>query len=133
MAENNQKTILIIEDELPQLKSLADEFTDEGFRVLQAQNGEAGLAMALREHPDIILLDMVMPIMDGMTMLKKLREKNAWGKSVPVILLTNLSPDDEQRTRDITTTEPAYYLVKSKWTLRDVLEKVQERLSGPHS
>ena len=133
MAENNQKTILIIEDELPQLKSLADEFTDEGFRVLQAQNGEAGLAMALREHPDIILLDMVMPIMDGMTMLKKLREKNAWGKSVPVILLTNLSPDDEQRTRDITTTEPAYYLVKSKWTLRDVVEKVQERLSGPHS
>ena len=133
MAENNQKTILIIEDELPQLKSLADEFTDEGFRVLQAQNGEAGLAMALREHPDIILLDMVMPIMDGMTMLKKLREKNAWGKSVPVILLTNLSPDDEQRTRDITTTEPAYYLVKSKWNLRDVVEKVQERLSGPHS
>ena len=132
MAENIKKTILIIEDELPQLKSLVDEFTDEGFRVLQAQNGEVGLALALREHPDIILLDMVMPVMDGMTMLKKLREKNAWGRSVPVILLTNLSPDDEQRMKDITTTEPAYYLVKSRWTLRDVVEKVRERLSDPH-
>jgi len=132
MAENTQKTILIIEDELPQLKSLADEFTDEGFRVLKAQNGEVGLTMALREHPDIILLDMVMPVMDGMTMLKKLRGENVWGRGVPVILLTNLSADDEQRTRDITATEPAYYLVKSRWTLRDVVEKVRERLSGPH-
>ena len=132
MAENIKKTILIIEDELPQLKSLVDEFTDEGFRVLQAQNGEVGLALALREHPDIILLERVMPVMDGMTMLKKLREKNAWGRSVPVILLTNLSPDDEQRMKDITTTEPAYYLVKSRWTLRDVVEKVRERLSDPH-
>ena len=131
MAENTQKTILIIEDELPQLKSLADEFTDEGFRVLKAQNGEVGLTMALREHRDIILLDMVMPVMDGMTMLKKLRE-NVWGKGVPVILLTNLSADNDQRIKDITTTEPAYYLVKSNWALRDVVEKVRERLSGPH-
>jgi len=124
--------ILIIEDELLQLKSLADEFTDEGFQVLKAQNGEAGLALALREHPDIILLDIVMPVMDGMTMLKKLRE-NVWGKGVPVILLTNLSADNDQRIKDITTTEPAYYLVKSNWALRDVVEKVRERLSGPHS
>jgi len=132
MAENTKKTILIIEDELLQLKSLADEFTDEGFQVLKAQNGEAGLALALREHPDIILLDIVMPVMDGMTMLKKLRE-NVWGKGVPVILLTNLSADNDQRIKDITTTEPAYYLVKSNWALRDVVEKVRERLSDPHS
>lgn len=127
----NQKTILIVEDEDLQLKSLSDEFADEGFRVLIAKNGEEGLAVALREQPDIILLDIVMPIMDGMTMLKNMREKNSWGKNVPVIVLTNLDADDEKIMKDIVSTEPVYYLVKSKWSLAEIAEKVRERLAAP--
>lgn len=127
--EQNQKTILIVEDEALQLKSLTDQFTDEGFRVLKARNGEEGLAAALRERPDIILLDILMPIMDGMTMLKNLREKNSWGKAVPVIMLTNLDADDEKIMKDIVSTEPVYYLVKSRWSLSEIAEKVRERLT----
>lgn len=70
-----------------------------------------------------------MPKMDVMTMLKKLRKENAWGKSVPVILFTNLSTDDEKRNKAIAEDEPSYYLVKADWAINDVVEKVKERLA----
>jgi len=125
--ENNKK-ILIVEDERSLSQALVDKLTREGFATLTAKNGEEGLEVALHEHPDLILLDIVMPKMDGMTMLKKLRNKNEWGKKVPVIILTNLTSDNEQRVRDITETEPTYYLVKADWKIEDVVIKVRERL-----
>lgn len=127
------KTILVVEDESHLLSALVDNFTREGFSVVQAKNGEEGLAVALKEHPDLILLDIVMPVMDGMTMLKKLRETDEWGKQVPVILLTNLTSDHEGRMRDITDLEPAYYLVKTDWEMTDVVDKVRDRLETLHS
>jgi two-component system response regulator MprA len=131
MAEKlgNNKKILVIEDD-PALRGvLHDKFTLDGFSVLEAKDGEEGLAMSLSEHPDIILLDIVMPRMDGLTVMKKLREMNEWGKNVPVVLLTNLSADDEKINQAIVDNEPAYYLVKSNWTISDLVEKVNERLS----
>ena len=110
-----------------------DKFSREGFSILEAKNGEEGLALALKNQPDIILLDIVMPKMDGMTMLKRLREDGEWGKTVPVILLTNLTSADEGRIRDVTELEPAYYLVKTHWTLEDIVAKVRDRLETPHS
>lgn len=127
--KNKQTTILVVEDEEVQRKPLAEELRDEGFRVLTAPNGRDGLELALREKPDLILLDIIMPVMDGMTMIKKLREGNLWGKNVPVILLTNLSADEEKTHQAITRYEPAYYLVKSDFTLQDVVKKIRERLS----
>ncbi len=124
-----KQSILIIEDDIPELNALRDKFAREGFVVLEAKNGKQGIEVALREHPDLILLDIVMPVMDGMTMLKKLRSENEWGKSVPVVLLTNLSADDDKIMREIAETEPAYYLVKSNWTINEVVEKVRERLA----
>ena len=114
---------------MPMLNALKDKLTREGFATLEAKNGEEGLNVALREHPDLILLDIVMPRMDGITMMKKLRQTDEWGKNVPVILLTNLSADDEKIMRAVTENEPAYYLVKSDHTISDVVEKVRERLS----
>jgi len=77
----------------------------------------------------IILLDILMPKMDGITMMKTLRQKDEWGKNVPIILLTNLSADDENIMKAITENELAYYLVKSDHTIQDLVEKVKERLS----
>jgi len=131
MEDPIKKKILIIEDEMSQRKALVDKFTREGFRVIEVQNGEEGLNIALKEQPHIILLDIVMPKMDGLTMLKKLRQKNQWGKNVPVILLTNLSSDYDKVINAITVDEPAYYLVKANWTINDVVEKVKERLAKP--
>ena len=119
--------LLIVEDEEITLVPLVDKFTKEGFEVKVARNGEQGLEMAAAEHPDLILLDIVMPRMDGMTMMARLRESSAWGASVRIILLTNLSADDKIR-KGVVQNEPSYYLVKTDWTLNDVVAKVRERL-----
>ena len=128
---NNKKILVIeeVEDEKSLRDVLHDKFVNEGFKVLEARDGEEGLATALREHPDLILLDIVMPKMDGLTMMKKLREANDWGKHVPIILLTNLSADDDKIMAAITKNQPAYYLVKSNYTIEDLVEKIRERLS----
>lgn len=123
-----KQTILIVEDEVSMRNVLRDKLTREGFATLEAKNGEEGLKVSLREHPDLILLDIVMPKLDGMTMLKKLRAENEWGESVPVIILTNLTSDNEQRMRDVTEVEPTYYLVKTDWKIEDVVVKIRERL-----
>lgn len=117
--------ILIVEDELPLLKVLTDKFTGEGFTVIQAKDGSEGLAVALKEHPDLILLDIIMPVMDGMTMLKKLRE-DSWGQNAPVVMLTNLS--DSKNVSDAIASGIGDFLVKSDWTLEDLLTKVKSRL-----
>lgn len=129
MTENKKTKILIVEDELVINKAYADELRDEGFLVLTATNGRDGLELALREKPDLILLDILMPIMDGLIMMDKLREKDLYGKNVPIILLTNLSASEEKIIQAITKNEPAYYLVKSDWDLSQVLEKIKERLA----
>lgn len=129
MAEDKKTKILIVEDEVVISKAYADELRDERFLVLTATNGRDGLELAVREKPDLILLDILMPIMDGLTMMDKLREKDLYGKSVPIILLTNLSASEEKIMQAITKNEPAYYLVKSDWDLSQVLEKIKERLA----
>lgn len=118
-----------VEDDASLRKVLRDKFTLEGFSVLEATNGEEGLAIALREHPDLILLDILMAEMDGLTMMKKLRQADDWGKHVPIILLTNLSPEDDKINQAIADNEPAYYVVKSNSSVSDILEKVRERLN----
>lgn len=125
---NQPKKILIVEDEIPLREALVDKLTREGFDALEAKNGEEGLQAALKEKPDLILLDIIMPVMDGMTMMKKLRE-DEWGKKVPIILLTNLSATEERIVKGIVENEPAYYLVKSDWKIGDVVKKVKERLA----
>lgn len=118
------KKILVVEDDSTLLKALTEKFTLENFSVSYAEDGQEGLGVALSTHPDIILLDILMPKMDGMSMLEKLRE-DEWGKDVPVIMLTNLNPDDiivSQVIRD----HPAYYLIKSNAKIDDILSKVKE-------
>lgn len=119
--------ILIIDDEEPILTALQDKFNREGFaEIFTAHNGEEGLASALKERPDLILLDILMPKMDGITMLKKLRE-DEWGRSVKAIILTNFDTTDEM-LKEVTMTEPSYYLLKSNWRIEDVIVKAKEAL-----
>lgn len=129
MVEDKKTKILLVEDEEIIRKAYADELRGEGFSLLIASNGRDGLELALREKPDLILLDILMPIMDGLTMMDKLREKDLYGKNVPIILLTNLSASEEKIMRAVTKNEPAYYLVKSDWDLSQVVEKIKERLA----
>src|SRR6478672_226948 len=104
--------ILITEDEPQMLKILTDSLTENAFDTLQAANGDQGLALAFQKHPDLIIVDLLMPEMDGMTMMKKLRD-DVWGKHVPVIVLTNVNPDSNATLQAIVANQPAYYFVKS--------------------
>jgi len=128
--EDKKTTILIVEDEVIINKTYAEELRYEGFTVLTATNGKDGLKLALDKKPELILLDILMPIMDGLTMMDKLRKKNAYGKNVPVVLLSNLSSSEEKIMKTITNTksEPTSYFVKSDWDLDDVVAKIKELL-----
>ena len=121
-----KKTILIIEDELPMLKALSDKFTLEGFEILEAKDGAEGLKVATSKKPNLIILDIFMPVMDGKTMFEKLRQDD-WGKTVPVIILTNLNPDDKTLD-ELMKNGPSYYFIKSKWKLEELVEKVKKEL-----
>jgi CheY-like chemotaxis protein len=126
---STQKTILVVEDEKSLCDAIMDILRRKGFLPLEAKNGEEGVAIALAKHPDLILLDLLMPVMDGMTALKKIRE-DSWGKDVPVIILTNLSATDERLVNDMITHKPMHYLVKSDWKIHDVVDKIEEILKG---
>jgi two-component system, OmpR family, response regulator len=121
------KKILIIEDEETLRKSLSEYLVEEKFEVLEASDGEAGLEMTKREMPDLIILDIILPKMDGFTVLEEIK-KDSKGKSIPVILLTNLeSPEDIQKAFEKGATT---YLVKSDYKLEDVVKKIREALSA---
>lgn len=121
------KKILVIEDELALSQVLSDRFTEEGFDVQTAGDGEEGLKKATEWKPDLVLLDIVMPRMDGMTMLHELR-KTPEGKNMPVILLTNLS--DTQNVYQAMANGVYDFLVKSHWDLDDLIHEVRGKLLG---
>ena len=121
-----KKLILIVEDEEALLGILIEEFQREGFTVLFENNGRDGLRTAIKKHPDLILLDIIMPIMDGLTMLSKLR-KDVWGNNAKVILLTNLS-DPGKVTHAILESVNGF-IVKSDWKIKDIIAEVKNKLS----
>jgi len=124
-----EKKILIVEDEVSMAKALEEKFQLEGFSVVYAKNGKEGLEIAEKEKPDIILLDIVMPVMDGITMLKNMKEIEDI-KDIPVIILTNLS--DNEKLSEAMANGSYYYLVKSDWKIQNVVEKVKEKLGISH-
>lgn len=119
------KKILIIEDEPSLAEALKEKLTKEKFDVAVAKDGQEGLTMSLKIKPDLILLDIVMPVMDGLTMLEKLRQ-DKWGKKVPVIILSNLNEAD--KTAEAMKSGVYDYLVKSDWKLEDLVKKVREKI-----
>ena len=123
----NDKTILIVEDEPSVINSLTDKLSIAGYSTITAENGEIALVKALDEKPDLILLDLILPKMDGLTFLKKLRG-NPWGKYAKVIILTNLS--DSEKIEEAQSRNVFDYLIKTDWSLDDVLNKVNEYLSS---
>lgn len=123
----SKQTILVVEDEKSLRNAIVDILRMENYDALEAENGKEGVDVALAKHPDLILLDLIMPEMDGMTALKKIRQ-DPWGAKVPVIILTNLSATTEPLVEGVVRDKPLFYLVKSDWKLHDVVEKIQEVL-----
>ena len=119
------KKILIIEDDENLTYLLKEALKKESFAVLTAADGKEGLKIALEERPALILLDIILPQLDGLTMLQQLRA-NKKGVDIPVIILSNLS-DAEEVSRAMESR--AYdFLVKADWNINDVVEKVKKRV-----
>lgn len=122
---NKKGSILIVEDEVELRTILKNKLQQYGFKILEAENGKTGLESALKDHPDIILLDILMPVMDGFSMLRKLRE-DSWGKNALVIILSNLS--ETHKIDDDIKESTSDYLVKSDWEPDDIVERILQNM-----
>lgn len=127
------KKILVVDDEKTLRDAISDKLKTEGFEVIEATDGETGLDAAKNYKPDLVLLDIVMPNMDGFAMTEKLREyENGEGiapaKQIPIIYLTNLSQEKglvESQKKGIFN-----YLVKSNWKLEDIVKRINSVLES---
>lgn len=123
--EKKKHKVLIVEDESALSKVLEEKFEREGYEVITANNGEIGLDKALSDLPDLILLDIAMPVMDGLEMLRLLREDKR-GREMLVIILTNYGDMEKfAQAKDLNAVD---YLVKADWGMRDVVDKVKEAI-----
>lgn len=120
------KKILIIEDVDYLQKAMEMSLKDAGYETLAASDGKAGLNTALSEHPDLILLDIMLPKMNGIEVLRKLR-KDRWGKKVPVIILTNQS--SEEKLIEASKLNVSDYYVKSDWDVGELPDLVEDKLN----
>jgi two-component system, OmpR family, alkaline phosphatase synthesis response regulator PhoP len=123
---SDQKIVLIVDDDNLLRTVLRDLLEEAGFSAREAKNGEEGLQMALLEKPDLIILDLVMPIMDGMEMYTKMRE-DARGANIPVVMLTSAV---EKNIRSWLNEQGLDYFNKDRWTMDAVVNQVKQRLSG---
>ncbi|OGM12864.1 hypothetical protein A2V80_02490 [Candidatus Woesebacteria bacterium RBG_16_39_8b] len=123
--EQKLPTILIIEDDPILSKMYTEKFTTEGFNVIVALDGESGLEMAVSNKIDIILLDVMLPRVSGIDLLKKLRDHET-GKNTLVVVLTNLAdPEEKKRALDLGVKD---YLVKAMQNPAQVVDKIKERI-----
>lgn len=118
--------ILVVEDEEILLTALQEELRQGGYTVDGAVDGEDGLVKIKAFKPDLVLLDLVMPKMDGMAVLRKLKESPETAE-LPVVILTNLS--DYERISEALSLGAKDYLVKANYSLADLMDKVKAVLA----
>jgi len=119
------KTVLLVEDNKDLSNLVKEALVQEGISVLEAGNGNEGIRIALSAHPDLVVLDIILPDIDGISVLERLRE-DSWGKNARVIILTNLS--NSERVSASVEKGVFDFLVKEEWKLSDVVSRIKERL-----
>lgn len=121
MVKGNKKILLIVEDDELLLRALYLAFHDSGYTIATAGDGDTALKMAARIKPNLILLDLLLPKMNGFDFLKNIKaEPNL--KAIPVIVLSNLGDDEDiKKASDLGADD---YFVKSAVNLTDLVKKV---------
>ena len=118
--------IAIIEDDSAIHQMYRMKFESEGFDVQLAGDGRSGVELVKKFRPDLVLLDMQMPEVDGLSALRIIRKED-WGKTVPVIILTNLG--EEESPKELRSLGISGYIVKADLTPRQVVARVKETLA----
>jgi CheY-like chemotaxis protein len=118
-----EKRLVLIADDDESIRQLyTTALSLVGIEVLAASNGAQAIALALEKHPDVILMDIMMPGMDGHETVEKIRA-DAWGKSAKIIYLTNLSePTDIAKAY---AQKPEEYIIKAHTDVKEVVNKVR--------
>lgn len=118
-------TVLLIEDDNLLIKMYKTKFETEGFKILTATDGEAGLKMALEQKIDFIILDMMLPKMSGLEVLTKIRQ-DPKGQNIPVVILSNLAQQEQaQQALKLGAKE---FLLKANLTPSQVVAKIRQYL-----
>lgn len=115
-------TVLIVEDDENIRHMYTDAFEMAGMNVLTATNGEEGVTAALAHHPDVILMDIMMPVMNGHDAMEQIR-LDSWGKNAKVVYLTNFS--DAENVVLAVEHGSEEYIVKSHTEVKEVVNKVR--------
>ncbi|MBP9803030.1 MAG: response regulator [Candidatus Pacebacteria bacterium] len=115
--------ILIIDDDEIMLKSLKETLINNGFQVLISPDGDAGLVSALNKEPNLVITDLEMKRVDGIEVLKTIRDDLTWGKNVPIMILTNHEMSDVIKNA-IAPYSPSLYIEKSKVSLENIVEQI---------
>ena len=119
------KKILFIEDEAALQKTFGEVLEQEGYKMISAMDGEEGIRLVKSEKPDLILLDLIMPKLNGFEVLKNLKSDKTT-EGVPVIVLTNLEgTGDVEKSLELGAMT---YLVKANYTLEEVIKKIKQAL-----
>jgi len=117
------KKVLIIEDDDFLVQMYATKLELENFSVLMATDGAKGLKMVAKEKPDLVLLDLNLPVMDGFTVLEELK-KNAETKDIPVLVLTNYGQKDKvDKCLDLGAED---YLIKAHFVPSEVIDRIKK-------
>jgi len=117
--------ILVIEDDKFLRDLLYKKLAEENFSVATALDGEEGLKKIQEENPNLVLLDLILPGINGFEVLKKAKENPAT-KDIPVIVLSNLGQkEDVERAMKLGAQD---YLIKAHFTLEEIVEKIRKRL-----
>lgn len=120
------KVLLLVEDDPLLVTMYQTKFTTEGFQVFTATDGEAGLELAKTQKPDIIVLDIMMPKLDGIEVLRAVRQDPVL-KPIPVLMLSNLSELAKQKeAMELGAQE---FLVKANLTPTEVVAKIKQHLN----
>lgn len=122
------KSLLVVEDDKFLRDLLVRKLEREGFDVQTAIDGNEGLDKISRMNPDLVLLDLILPGIDGFEVLERLRERSAGGTLPPVLILSNLGQkDDVERGMALGARD---YMVKAHFTPSDIVVKIHEILGG---
>lgn len=122
---NPQKRILVVEDEKPIAKALELKLTHSGFDVTVAGDGENALEISLHRNFDLILLDLIMPKMDGFEVLTKLKERHS---NIPIIVTSNLGQkEDMEKVKELGAIE---YFVKSNTPIATIVNYIKNKLEA---
>lgn len=118
-----KKKIMIVEDDSFVMDIYQTKLSQEGYEVLPAENGAEAIKKLEKEIPDLVLLDIIMPYVDGLQVLRKIKADEKL-KDIPVILLTNLS--QKENINEGLGLGADDYLIKSHFTPSEVLEKIKK-------